>query len=88
MLKRVETSLLYGLNAVKDGTFRGQVHTFNLAEDGVGYSTTHPARSRSIVDRLEVLKGQIASGQIKVAATHAEARRLPGFPQNLRAVDD
>jgi basic membrane protein A len=88
MLKRVETSLLYGLNAVKNKTFRGEVHVFDLAADGVGYSTTNPALSRSLVDQVEALKRQIVSGQIKVAATHAEARRIPGFPQNLRAVDD
>ena len=88
MLKRVETSLIYGLNAVKNNTFRGEVITFDLRADGVGYSTTNPALSKNIVDQLEELKKQISGGQIKVAATYAEAKQLPGFPQNLRAVDD
>jgi len=88
MLKRVETSLIYGLTAVKNNTFRGEVITFDLKADGVGYSTTNPALSKGIVDQLEELKKQISSGQIKVAETYAEAKQLPGFPQNLRAVDD
>jgi len=37
---------------------------------------------------LESIKRQIISGQIKIAATYAEAKRLPGFPQNLKAMDN
>jgi basic membrane protein A len=88
MLKLVENSLLYGLRAIENNTFRGEVVTFDLRVDGVGYSTTNPALSRSIVDRLEELKRQIVSGQVRVAATYADAKLLPGFPQNLRAIDD
>ncbi|HCC36482.1 MAG TPA: BMP family ABC transporter substrate-binding protein [Treponema sp.] len=88
MLKRVETSLVYGLNAVQNDTFKGEVIVFDLKADGVGYSSTNPALDKSIVDQLETLKKQIADGQIKVAATNAEAKTLPGFPQNLKAVDD
>jgi basic membrane protein A len=88
MLKRVETSLIYGLGAVKNNSFRGEVITFDIQKDGVGYSTTNSLLSKSIVDQLETLKRQIISGQIKVAATNAEAKRLPGFPQDLKAIDD
>ncbi|MCL2179813.1 MAG: BMP family ABC transporter substrate-binding protein [Treponema sp.] len=88
MLKRVETSVVYALNAVKNNTFRGEVITFDLRADGVGYSTANPALSRNIIDRLEVIKTQISSGQIIVAPTLAQSMQLPGFPQNLRAIDD
>ena len=88
MLKRVETSLVYGLNAIKNNSFRGEVITFDIAKDGVGYSTTNPALSKGIVDQLETLKQQIVSGQIKIAATNAEAKKIAGFPQNLKAIDD
>jgi basic membrane protein A len=88
MLKRVETSLVYGLAAIKDNAFKGEVITFDIQKNGVGYSTTNPALGRDIVDQLEALKQQIVSGQIKIAATNAEAKRLPGFPQNLKAIDD
>ncbi|GHV93402.1 BMP family ABC transporter substrate-binding protein [Spirochaetia bacterium] len=88
MLKRVETSLIYALNAVKNNTFRGEVITFDLKANGVGYSTANSALSADIVSQLEQVKGRITSGQIKIAATNAEAKKLPGFPQNLKAVDD
>ncbi|GHV02320.1 putative lipoprotein YufN [Spirochaetia bacterium] len=88
MLKRVETSLIYGLNAVKNNTFRGEVITFDLKADGVGYSTANSALSADIVKELDQIKTRITSGQIKIAATNAEAKKLSGFPQNLKAVDD
>ena len=88
MLKRVEISVIYALNAVKNNTFKGEIITFDLKADGVGYSAANPALSKNIVDQLEIVKTQITNGQIKVAATLAEAMRLPGFPQNLRAIDD
>jgi basic membrane protein A len=88
MLKRVESSVIYALNAVKNNTFRGESVTFDLRADGVGYSSANSALSRNIIDQLEIVKRQISSGQITVASTLAEAMRLPGFPQNLRASDD
>jgi basic membrane protein A len=88
MLKRVENSLIYGLSAVKNGTFKGEVITFDLKAEGVGYSSSNPALDKSITDQLEVLKRQIIDGQIKVVSSNAEGKRLPGFPQDLKAIDD
>jgi basic membrane protein A len=88
MLKRVENSMVYALNAVKNNTFKGEVITFDLVKDGVGYSTTNPALSRSIANELETIKQKIIKGEIAVAATNADAKKLPGFPQNLKAIDD
>jgi basic membrane protein A len=88
MLKRVETSLIYALNAVKNNTFRGEEIIFDMKADGVGYSTTNPALSQDIRSQVEEAKQRIVSGQIKVAATYAEAKKLSGFPQNLNAKDD
>ena len=87
MLKRVETSLIYGLNAVKNGAFKGEIITFDIKADGVGYSTTNPALSKNIVTQLEALKKKIVAGEIKIAATYAETKRIPNFPQ-LKAIDD
>ena len=87
MLKRVETGLLYGLNAVKNGTFRGEVITLDLRADGVGYSTTNPALNADIIRRLEQIKQDITSGKIKVASSYAQAKQFPGFPQDLKAQD-
>ena len=88
MLKRVEISVIYALNAVKNKSFKGEIITFDLKADGVGYSSVNPAMSADIVSQIEEIKKGIASGQIKVEATLADAMKLPGFPQNLRAIDD
>ncbi|MCL2478083.1 MAG: BMP family ABC transporter substrate-binding protein [Treponema sp.] len=88
MLKRVETSLIYALNAVKNNTFRGEVVTLDMKAEGVGYSTTNPAMTPDIINQLEQIKQKIINGDIKVAATYAEAKQLPGFPQDLLARDD
>jgi len=88
MLKRVESSVLYALNAVRNNTFNPRVITFDLKADGVGYSSANSALSADIIAKLEIVKEQISNGQIVVAATLAEAMRLPGFPRNLRAIDD
>jgi basic membrane protein A len=88
MLKRVESSVIYALNAVKNNNFSGRVITFDLKADGVGYSTANPAMSQNIVEQLKVVSDSIIFGNVKIASTLAEAMSLPGFPQNLRAVDD
>jgi len=88
MLKLVETSLVYGLNEIKNKTFKGEIITFDLAKDGVGYSTANPALSGAIKTELQTLKQKIIKGEIKIAASNAEAKKLPGFPKNLKAVDD
>jgi basic membrane protein A len=88
MLKRVETSLVYGLNAVKNRTFRGEEILFDMKAEGVGYSATNPALAADIKNQVEQVKQRIINGEIKVAATYADAKKLPGFPQNLNAKDD
>jgi basic membrane protein A len=88
MIKRVETSLIYALRAAQNKTFRGEVIVFDLQADGVGYSDTNSALSADIRRELEQIKQRIISGQIKIAATNAEAKRLPGFPQDLKAMDN
>ncbi|AEF80755.1 BMP family lipoprotein [Leadbettera azotonutricia] len=88
MLKQVETSLVYGLNAVKNNAFKGEVITLDLKAEGVGYSTTNPAITADIKSQLQQVKQQIVSGQIKIAATNADAKKIAGFPQDLKAQDN
>ena len=64
-----------------------EVVNLDLKANGVGYSTTNPALSPDIVSEIEQIKQRIISGQIKVVETYAEAKQLPGFPQNLLARD-
>jgi basic membrane protein A len=87
MLKRVETGVKYGLNAVKNNAFKGEVITLDLKADGVGYAGTNPALTEDIKKQLEQTKERIISGQIKIAPSYAAAKQLPGFPQNLQAID-
>ena len=88
MVKRVETSLVYGLNAVKNSTFKGETITFDLQKDGVNYSSSNSALSADISAQLETVKQRIISGQLSIASTYAQAKALPGFPQDLHALDD
>ena len=88
MLKRVETSLVYALRSMQTKTFKGEIIVFDLLADGVGYSVTNPAITGDIKAALETVKGQIVTGQVKVAATNAEAKKIPGFPQDLKAMDN
>ena len=88
MVKRVEISMLYALNAVQNNTFKGEVITFALKDDGVGYSTANMELTGEIKVRLEQAKQQIISGAIKIPATYGAAKKHLGFPQNLRAIDD
>ncbi|MCL2092650.1 MAG: BMP family ABC transporter substrate-binding protein [Treponema sp.] len=88
MLKRVEASVLYALRAIDDDTFTGRHIEFGLADNGVGFSTTNSAMTRNIVNQVNQYRDRIISGQIRVIPTYAEARNLPGFPQNLQARDD
>ena len=88
MLKKVENSVIYALNEVKNNTFTGRIITFDLKAQGVGYSTANSAMSKDITGQLEIINRKINNGEIQIAATLADAMRLPGFPQNLRAIDD
>ena len=87
MLKKVESSMTYALEAVKDGTFSGEVINFDLVKGGVDYSASNSVLGTNIAVRLETAKQRIINGEISVAATYAEAKQLPGFPQNLKAID-
>jgi basic membrane protein A len=87
MLKRVDAGVLYGLRAVQNRTFKGEVVVLDMNAGGVEYSRANPALTEDIVDRLEQFKRLIVNGRIRVAFTRAEAGQLPGFPRNLDAKD-
>ena len=88
MLKRVEASSLYALNAVKDGSFTGEVVKMSLADEGVGYSTANPELKSDVVSAVEKVKADIISGKIKIYPTHKEALAAGAVPAGLAALDD
>ena len=77
---RILTSMVKGVNAavydaierVQNGTFKGGIYSFGLAEDGVGY--IYDDRNKALIPdsaraRVEQLKADIIAGRIKVPST-------------------
>lgn len=87
MLKRVETSTKYALDAVKSGKFKGGVVLFDTRIDGVGFSATNPELGAAIIKQLNAVRKDIIDGKIKVVATYAEAKAKGLVPANLQAID-
>lgn len=65
MLKRVDVAVFETIKAVNDGDTAGGIFTFNLAVDGVGYSTSGGYLDE-FVDQLETIKAAIIAGEITV----------------------
>jgi basic membrane protein A and related proteins len=69
MVKGVDAAVFDAIERVKEGTFRGGVYQFGLAEQGVGY-VYDPSNRALIPDsvraRLEQLKADIIAGKIQV----------------------
>ena len=68
MLKRVDVAVYNIIAAVVNGDFRGGTTVFNLAVDGVGYSTSGGFID-DIVPQLEEFKQAIVGGSIVVPET-------------------
>jgi basic membrane protein A len=89
MLKMVDTASYDALQDVKNGTFKAGVRTLNLRANGVDYAKTNKkALPAAITSQIDAVKTDVISGKVKVAATYAEAKALPGFPQDLNAKDN
>jgi basic membrane protein A and related proteins len=66
MLKRVDNSVFETIKAESEGTFTAGVSVFDLARDGVGYSTSGDFLSAETIAALEQFKAQIIDGTIVV----------------------
>jgi basic membrane protein A len=88
MIKRVESSTAYALNAIKAGTFKSEVRTFDTKADGVGFSDANPELGKDIVAAVNKAKADIISGKIKVYATYKDALAAKAVPAGLQAKDD
>jgi basic membrane protein A len=72
MVKGIDVSVFDMIKRVKDGTFKGGVFTYGLAENGVGY--VYDANNRALIPdsvraRVEQLKADIIAGRITVPST-------------------
>jgi basic membrane protein A len=64
-LKRVDVAVASFIQSVKDGSVQAGFDNFDLASDGVGYSTSNPAID-DIKDKIDAAIPKITSGEIKV----------------------
>lgn len=72
MVKRVDNAVFDSIKRVKDGTFKGGIHQFGLAEDGVAY--VYDEHNKALIPdavraRLELLRADIIAGRIIVPST-------------------
>jgi len=71
MIKRGDVAVFDTIAAVTRGEFRGGLHDFGLAEDGVGYVSEGPhgaAIPAAVKARVAELRAAIVRGEIKVPA--------------------
>lgn len=88
MLKRVEVSTQMALDKIEKETFAGETVILDMTSDGVGFATSNPELSSSIVDQVEAVKSDIINGNIKVLATYADTRSAGIAPAGLGAMDN
>jgi len=72
MIKGVNAAVFNAIARVENGTFKGGVYSFGLAEGGVGY--VYDENNRALIpdaarQRVEQLKADIIAGRIKVPST-------------------
>jgi basic membrane protein A len=68
MLKKVDVATFETIGSIVDGTFEGGVRVFDLASDGVGYSTSGGFID-DITDQLDAFAAQIIAGEIEVPSS-------------------
>jgi basic membrane protein A and related proteins len=72
MVKGVDAVVFDQITRVREGTFKGGVYEYGLAEQGVGY--VYDARVKNLIPnsvrtKLEMLKRDIIAGRITVPST-------------------
>lgn len=67
MLKKVDVAVFETISEMAAGNFTGGIKVFDVASDGVGYSTSGGFVD-DIVDQLDEFARQIAAGEIEVPA--------------------
>lgn len=69
MLKRVDTATYDAIKQTADGNFTSGFQVFDLAGDGVDFSTSNSALTSDMVDAMNAAKEKIISGEIEVPDT-------------------
>ena len=66
MIKRVDVAVFEAIKSFVEGDLEAGVRTFDLSNDGVGYSTSGDFLSEDTIAKLEELKQMIIDGDITV----------------------
>lgn len=69
MMKRVDFAMYDAAKEVKEGTFKGGVYTYNLANNGVGVPDSNPNLSEETIKAINDIKAEIVAGTKVVSAT-------------------
>jgi len=72
MMKRVDVATYDTIKSVVQGKFKGGIHEFGLANNGVGYALDEYNEAlipQAVITRLEIIKRQIIDGKIKVPSS-------------------
>jgi basic membrane protein A len=78
-MKRVDVACQDISKAVKDDAFKGGVHLYNLANDGVGIAPTTDVVSAETLEKVEAAKKAIIAGEKTVPTSAADC---PSFTLN------
>ncbi|MFN2400402.1 MAG: BMP family protein, partial [Gemmatimonadaceae bacterium] len=75
MVKGVDAGTFDVIKRVKEGTFKGGIYSYGLAENGVGY--IYDANNKALIPdsvraRVEALRQEIIAGRIKVPSTRGQ----------------
>ncbi len=88
MVKKVENSVILGLNAVANDSFKAGAFTLTITENCVGYADTNAELNPAVKAKLEAAAKDIKSGKIQVIGTYKEAQAKGIAPAGLGAIDD
>ncbi len=69
MLKRVDVAVYETIKSVVEGTFSGGIQVFDLAAEGVGYSTSGDFIPADVITEVETLREAIIAGEVEVPVT-------------------
>ena len=78
-MKRVDVACQDISKALKDGTFKGGVHLYNLANDGVGIAPTTDVVPAEVLEKVEAAKKAIIAGEKTIPTSAADC---PAFTLN------
>jgi basic membrane protein A len=89
MIKKVETTTLETLAALRNNTFKGNsAITLDLEKGGVGYTLTNAELSQDIIRQINTAQDGIIGKRITVTPTYRDALNAGRVPAGLLASDN